>query len=80
MLKVIDEAASPFRNPFAKKVAKLVVAVLRPARSKRPRKSPLRLATTVGFGRNPGRLVMKSFVTAKLPNSPRLVVVLHGCG
>lgn len=63
-----------------KKVAKLVVAALRPAISRRPRRSPPRLATTVGFGSNPGRLVMKSFLPAKLPKSPALVVVLHGCG
>ncbi|WP_018897801.1 PHB depolymerase family esterase [Rhizobium sp. 2MFCol3.1] len=31
------------------------------------------------FGSNPGRLVMKSYVPANLPNQPALVVVLHGC-
>jgi poly(hydroxyalkanoate) depolymerase family esterase len=38
------------------------------------------LVEVTGFGSNPGDLRMFSFVPANLPQSPALVVVLHGCG
>lgn len=63
-----------------KKVARILEAVLQPPARKRRRSASPRLVTTVGFGTNPGRLVMKSFLPANLPKKPALVVVLHGCG
>jgi len=63
-----------------KKVARILEAVLQPPARKRRRSVSPRLVTTVGFGTNPGRLVMKSFLPANLPKKPALVVVLHGCG
>jgi poly(hydroxyalkanoate) depolymerase family esterase len=38
------------------------------------------LVETTGFGSNPGRLRMFSFVPGHLQQPPALVVVLHGCG
>jgi poly(hydroxyalkanoate) depolymerase family esterase len=38
------------------------------------------LVETTGFGSNPGRLKMFSFVPAKVQQPAALVVVLHGCG
>jgi poly(hydroxyalkanoate) depolymerase family esterase len=38
------------------------------------------LVETTGFGSNPGRLRMLSFVPGHLQPPPALVVVLHGCG
>lgn len=38
------------------------------------------LVETSGFGSNPGRIRMFSFVPGKLQPPPALVVVLHGCG
>ncbi len=63
-----------------KKIVRLVEAVLQPPRRRRTRKAPQRLETIVGFGSNPGRLVMKFFAPPKLPERPPVVVVLHGCG
>ena len=40
---------------------------------------PTRLQEVVGFGANPGRLRMYAYVPDRLPRSPALVVVLHGC-
>jgi poly(hydroxyalkanoate) depolymerase family esterase len=37
------------------------------------------LEETTAFGSNPGRLVMKSYVPARLQKDPALVVMLHGC-
>lgn len=37
------------------------------------------LATTTGFGTNPGSLGMRTYVPARRAPSPALVVVLHGC-
>lgn len=37
------------------------------------------LIETVGFGSNPGNLIMRSFLPDLLPPSAPLVVVLHGC-
>lgn len=45
-----------------------------------PRPPKTVLVETAGFGSNPGRLIMKSFVPAtRLPKNPALVVLLHGC-
>jgi poly(hydroxyalkanoate) depolymerase family esterase len=40
---------------------------------------PARLDETAGFGTNPGRLRMLSYVPATAPTPMPLVVVLHGC-
>ncbi|MBY2915358.1 alpha/beta hydrolase family esterase [Rhizobium leguminosarum] len=69
-----------------KKFSRLIEKALKAPRkkAKRPTPSPYVakpiLVETTAFGSNPGRLIMKSFVpTARLPKSPALVVVLHGC-
>ena len=41
---------------------------------------PSPLVEVTGFGANPGSLRMFSYVPENLPQSPALVVVLHGCG
>jgi poly(hydroxyalkanoate) depolymerase family esterase len=41
--------------------------------------APTHLTELTGFGSNPGALRMFTYVPKKLPPSPALVVVLHGC-
>lgn len=47
------------------------------ATAERPASTALRQVT--GFGSNPGNLGMLTYVPERLPPSPALVVVLHGC-
>lgn len=68
-----------------KKITRLIETALKPvsrqtarARSKSSR-ARFQLLETTGFGSNPGRLVMKSYVPPRLQSRPALVVVLHGC-
>ncbi|CCM78389.1 extracellular catalytic domain type 1 short-chain-length polyhydroxyalkanoate depolymerase [Rhizobium mesoamericanum] len=69
-----------------KKFSRLLEKALKPPRNKAKRARPIPraakpvLVETTAFGSNPGRLIMKTFVpAARLPKSPALVVVLHGC-
>ncbi|MBY5592357.1 PHB depolymerase family esterase [Rhizobium leguminosarum] len=69
-----------------KKFSKLIEKALKSPRNRAKRTTPKpRVAKPVlveatAFGSNPGRLIMKTFVPrARLPKSPALVVVLHGC-
>ncbi len=41
--------------------------------------APSKLTEVSGFGSNPGNLRMLTYVPERLPPSPALVVVLHGC-
>ncbi|MBY5637591.1 PHB depolymerase family esterase [Rhizobium leguminosarum] len=69
-----------------KKFSRLIKKAFKPLRTgvkpatPTPRAAKPALVETTAFGSNPGRLIMKTFVpTARLPKSPALVVVLHGC-
>lgn len=69
-----------------KKIGTLIGVALKVPRGKTkgPRHTSTRpkrgvLQETSAFGSNPGRLVMKSFVPARLQKRPALVVLLHGC-
>ncbi|MGO4485989.1 extracellular catalytic domain type 1 short-chain-length polyhydroxyalkanoate depolymerase [Rhizobium sp. 2TAF27] len=69
-----------------KKISRLVEKAFKAPQRKpiraRPTSRPPKtvLVETAGFGSNPGRLIMKSFVPAtRLPKNPALVVLLHGC-
>jgi feruloyl esterase len=49
------------------------------AAKRAPRAPSTHLTELTGFGSNPGALRMFTYVPKKLPRSPALVVVLHGC-
>jgi poly(hydroxyalkanoate) depolymerase family esterase len=68
-----------------RKINKLIATALKVPHKKTKRSRSLPppaqfvLEETAAFGSNPGRLVMKSYVPARLQKDPALVVVLHGC-
>lgn len=70
------------QEKFSRLIEKALKAPRKKAKSATPtpRAAKPALVETTAFGSNPGRLIMKTFVpTTRLPNSPALVVVLHGC-